>query len=60
MRVATTDGPSVIGFYHSHPDADPEPSRLDRELACRGYWYLIVAVRSGIATSQTVWRLADA
>lgn len=60
MRVATPDGPSVIGFYHSHPDADPEPSRLDLELACPGYWYMIVGVRGGTATSQAVWRLADA
>lgn len=42
-------GPAVLGFYHSHPGADPEPSATDAELAWPWYVYLIVpaAERSG-------------
>lgn len=48
-------GPRVVGFYHSHPDAAPEPSSTDRGLAWPWYAYLIVPVRSGRAGPGRVW-----
>ena len=58
LREEAAGGPSVIGFYHSHPDADPEPSVRDRENAWPDYWYLIVGVHGGVATSRHSWQLA--
>lgn len=42
-------GPAILGFYHSHPGAAPEPSTTDAELAWPWYIYLIVPAgeRSG-------------
>lgn len=48
-------GPRVVGFYHSHPDAAPEPSETDRGLAWPWYAYLIVPVRDGRAGTGRVW-----
>ncbi len=50
-------GPSVLGFYHSHPDAPPQPSETDRRLAWPWYDYLIIEVRAGRARQRRVWRL---
>lgn len=52
-------GPRVLGFYHSHPDADPVPSATDRELAWPWYLYLIVPVREGRAGTGRAWKLAE-
>lgn len=52
-------GPRVLGFYHSHPDADPVPSATDRELAWPWYLYLIVPVRDGRARRGRAWELED-
>ena len=43
MRDRATDhGMEILGFYHSHPDAGPEPSRIDTKLAWSGSSYLIL------------------
>ena len=60
LRDEVSGGPAVIGFYHSHPDADTQPSIRDRELAWPEYWYLIVGVDAGIVTSDSSWRLTHA
>lgn len=49
-------GPSVLGFYHSHPDAEPVPSATDRRLGWPWYHYLIVPVRDGAAGSARLWQ----
>src|SRR5262245_3581872 len=49
----------VVGFYHSHPDTAPLPSRSDLAEAWPYYSYLIVSVQGGIAGEQRCWRLAD-
>ncbi|HEU0077690.1 MAG TPA: Mov34/MPN/PAD-1 family protein, partial [Longimicrobiaceae bacterium] len=56
---AERDGLALVGFYHSHPDGRPEPSRLDREQAWPWYSYLIVAAGSGGAGEARSWRLRD-
>jgi proteasome lid subunit RPN8/RPN11 len=36
------EGLDLVGFYHSHPETEPVPSRTDRERATwTGYVYLI-------------------
>lgn len=49
-------GPAVIGFYHSHPDAEPVPSATDRRLGWPWYHYLIVPVADGEAGSPRLWQ----
>jgi proteasome lid subunit RPN8/RPN11 len=53
------EGLRVLGFYHSHPDADPEPSATDRELAWPWYHYVIWPVREGVAGVPRAWRLSE-
>lgn len=50
-------GDRILGFYHSHPDADPVPSATDRDLAWPWYLYLIVPVRDGRAGRGRAWEL---
>lgn len=52
-------GPAILGFYHSHPDADPVPSETDRELAWPWYLYLVVPVRGGEAGDGRAWQLDE-
>lgn len=51
-------GPAVLGFYHSHPDAEPVPSPTDVEHAWPWYLYLVVRVDGGEAGPARAWRLA--
>jgi proteasome lid subunit RPN8/RPN11 len=46
------------GFYHSHPDAAPEPSSTDLAMAWPGMLYVIVAVQRGIAAGWSTWTAA--
>jgi proteasome lid subunit RPN8/RPN11 len=42
-RVARQRGLEVVGFYHSHPHSEPEPSVADlSEATYPGHFYLIV------------------
>lgn len=50
-------GPRILGFYHSHPDARPKPSRTDREHAWPWYHYLILPVTDGRTGEGRVWEL---
>lgn len=49
-------GAAVLGFYHSHPDAEPVPSSTDRELGWPWYHYLIVRVAGGEAAGARLWQ----
>lgn len=59
MTEEADGGPTILGFYHSHPDVDPEPSATDRELAWPWYDYVIWPVRDGVAGPPRAWRLAE-
>lgn len=59
MEEEENGGPRVLGFYHSHPDAPPEPSKTDLEHAWPWYHYLIVGVRGGRAGAGRVWELEE-
>ncbi len=50
---------SIIGIYHSHPDAPAVPSQSDRALAWPQYSYLIVSVQQGKAKEINSWQLDD-
>lgn len=52
-------GLTLIGFYHSHPNAEPRPSEFDREHAWPWFAYPIVEVRDGAAVGMRVWQLQD-
>ncbi len=58
-RLAESDGLEIVGFFHSHPDAEAAPSEYDREHAWPWYSYLIVEVRDGRWRDHRCWTLAD-
>lgn len=50
----------LVGFYHSHPDRSPRPSRRDLQNGLPGLLYAAVSVRSGRAGARTAWLLGSA
>lgn len=58
-RFARERDLDVVGFYHSHPNADARPSEYDIEHAWPWYSYIIVSVRESGAEEMTSWRLRD-
>lgn len=58
-KRARSAGLDVIGFFHSHPDAEARPSAFDTEHAWPWYSYVIVSIRKGRADRTTSWRLRD-
>jgi proteasome lid subunit RPN8/RPN11 len=53
---ADARGLSLLGFYHSHPDAEAVPSARDAEAAWSGWWTVIVPVRADGAGRPRAWR----
>jgi adenylyltransferase/sulfurtransferase len=56
-RHAAARGAALVGFYHSHPDHDAEPSQYDLDHAWPNLSYVIVAVRGGEPGALRSWRL---
>jgi proteasome lid subunit RPN8/RPN11 len=56
-RAMEAEGLTLLGYYHSHPDAPARPSEYDREHAWEFYSYVIVAVAEGKAADMTSWVL---
>ena len=56
---ARDSGLSLLGFYHSHPDAPAQPSQYDLSQAWPNFDYIIVSVRKGTPADITCWRLLD-
>ena len=52
-------GGSLVGFYHSHPNAPARPSEYDLEHAWPNLTYVIISVRAGAPGDITVWHLRD-
>lgn len=56
IEAVTTAGQELVGFYHTHPDGPPRPSRTDRELAqWPGYLYVIVVPGGEPAITAWEW-----
>lgn len=58
-KQARAAGLSVIGFYHSHPEAEAVASAYDRDHAWPWYSYIIVSVRARQARDLSSWTLRD-
>jgi len=52
-------GQDLVGFYHSHPDHPPSPSKYDLDHAWPFFSYVIVAVAGGEALEMRSWKLAE-
>lgn len=52
-------GARILGFYHSHPEAEPVPSSTDLERAWPWYYYLIVRVDPAGVGSGRLWTLDE-
>lgn len=57
-KAARQAGQSIVGVFHSHPDAPATPSEIDRQAAWLDYSYLIVSVYNGQATDAVSWVLS--
>ncbi len=58
-RLARIEGLDIIGFYHSHPDAEARPSQYDLDYSWPVYSYLIVSVKKGKAKEATSWQIKE-
>jgi proteasome lid subunit RPN8/RPN11 len=56
-RHARTQKLEVLGFYHSHPDAQAVPSQYDQDHAWPTYSYIVVSVLKGTARDLRSWVL---
>lgn len=58
-REARARGLEVLGFYHSHPDRPPVPSRRDAESAHPGCTYALLSVARGRPAEVAAWRFVE-
>lgn len=55
--AASLAGIAVVGIWHTHPDHPARPSKTDREMAWRGWSYVILSVGAGGVLDLRSWRL---
>ena len=58
-KHAREENLEVLGFYHSHPEAQADPSKFDLENAWPFYSYIIVSVRERRARELNSWRMVE-
>lgn len=56
---AASSGSTLLGFYHSHPDAPARPSLEDLAHAWPNLAYIIVSIMRGRAEEISCWRLRE-
>ena len=56
---AEAHGLSLVGFYHSHPDAPASPSASDAQSAWAWRWTVIVPVTAGVSGVPRAFRFDD-
>lgn len=54
---ADEKGLTLVGYYHSHPNAPAIPSDYDRDHALPNFVYIITSVQDGKAVDMRVWKL---
>jgi len=54
---ADEKGLTLVGYYHSHPNAPAIPSIYDRDHALPNFVYIITSVQDGKAVDMRVWKL---
>lgn len=54
---ADEKGLTLVGYYHSHPNAPAIPSEYDRDHALPNFVYVITSVQEGQAVDMRVWKL---
>jgi proteasome lid subunit RPN8/RPN11 len=59
VRAEAATGVSLVGFYHSHPDHEAQPSGTDLQEAAIGYIYMIQSVVIGSSGLLTAWQIED-
>jgi proteasome lid subunit RPN8/RPN11 len=50
---------TLVGIYHSHPDAPAKPSQFDLEHAWPWYTYLVLSVMNGVPNGVSAWVLSE-
>jgi len=58
-KFADTNGLTLMGVFHSHPDSVAEPSDMDQKSALPNFLYIIVAVRNHVVIEERLWVLDD-
>jgi len=58
-KFARSKNLDIIGFYHSHPNAEAQPSSYDVEHGWPWYSYIIVSVKENRTVDVTSWTLKD-
>lgn len=58
-KFAREQGLEIVGFYHSHPNAEAMPSPYDLQHGWPWYSYIIVSVKEQKADAMTSWVLQD-
>ena len=57
-ETAQRESLDLLGIYHSHPDAPPQPSLIDRQFAWPTYTYLIVSIDNRVVKEVGAWQLS--
>jgi len=58
-KFAKERGMDIVGFYHSHPNAEARPSAYDVEHGWPWYSYVIISVKNNKSADVTSWVLED-
>lgn len=58
-KFADTHALTLMGIFHSHPDAAGVPSEKDQESAFPNFLYFIVAVTEHRVVEERLWMLND-
>jgi proteasome lid subunit RPN8/RPN11 len=58
-QLARREHLDIVGFYHSHPNAEAKPSQYDLDHSWPFYSYIIVSVKNKKAEKWTSWQLKD-
>jgi proteasome lid subunit RPN8/RPN11 len=58
-QFAKSNNLDIVGFYHSHPNAEAQPSQYDLDHSWPFYSYIIVSVKNKKSDKTTSWQLKE-